>query len=139
MDEPSEVHINREGYLVTHMAPDGGARTYACTGRFQLYALIFRLTGREAGTFCVDERLIPVVPGVRIAHPLHIYGETPRMNDKEEIVGWAKWYREAREDMAFRFGVRRVPVDAYKERFALGDTPIQASRAINDRRLSDRQ
>lgn len=45
-------------------------------------------------------------------------------------VPWGAWYRKSREEMAFRFGVRRVPMDMWKERFALGDSPSQAASSI---------
>jgi hypothetical protein len=44
--------------------------------------------------------------------------------------GWNRWYRAVRDEMAFRYGVRRVPVDLYKEQWALGCSPEQGARAI---------
>lgn len=43
---------------------------------------------------------------------------------------WSRWYYVTRDEMAFRYGWKRVPVDTYKEQFALGLTPQQAARAI---------
>jgi hypothetical protein len=45
---------------------------------------------------------------------------------------WSGWYWLAREDMAFRYGIRRVPTDRYKEQHALGRTPTEAAKAIYD-------
>lgn len=44
--------------------------------------------------------------------------------------GWSRWYLEAREEMAFRYGIRGVPVDDYKTEWALGSTVHQAAAAI---------
>lgn len=43
---------------------------------------------------------------------------------------WSAWYFVARDEMAFRYGVRRIPKDRYKEQHALGQTPWQAARNI---------
>lgn len=51
---------------------------------------------------------------------------------KPREMAWHKWYSAAREDMAFRYGVRGVPQDRYKEQRALGRTPDQAVEAIYD-------
>lgn len=45
---------------------------------------------------------------------------------------WSGWYWLAREEMAFRYGLRRIPTDAYKEQYALGLTPQQAAKRIYD-------
>lgn len=45
-------------------------------------------------------------------------------------AGWRRWYAEARAEMAFRYGVRGVPVDTYKTHHSLGSSPAQAARAI---------
>lgn len=65
--------VNKSGYLFEWQLPEGGRRTYACTDRGGLYAIIRRLTGREIETFVPDERGLPKVPGASIAHPVHIY------------------------------------------------------------------
>jgi hypothetical protein len=73
------MSINKEGYLVTFKTYDSGApsarRTYACTDRDGLDALILHLTGREAGTFgpSSTQHELPQVPGMSIAFPLHIW------------------------------------------------------------------
>lgn len=43
---------------------------------------------------------------------------------------WSGWYYVAREEMAFRYGMRRVPQDRYKEQYAMGATPHQAAKHI---------
>lgn len=43
---------------------------------------------------------------------------------------WSGWYYVAREEMSFRYGLKRVPKDRYKEQYALGRTPWQAAEAI---------
>jgi len=88
------ISVNRTGYLVTYSIPvrelgkgpaphDGGYRTYACADEAALAALILRLTGRELSTYPrrsthpqwkeKSESIMWTIPGVQIAHPLHIY------------------------------------------------------------------
>lgn len=45
---------------------------------------------------------------------------------------WSRWYWLAREEMAFRYGLRRIPTDKYKEQFALGATVEQGVKHIYD-------
>jgi hypothetical protein len=51
------------------------------------------------------------------------------MTDKPPSVRelpWSTWYQLARQEMEFRHGLRRIPVDDYKEAYALcaGDSDI---------------
>ena len=43
---------------------------------------------------------------------------------------WSAWYAAAREEVAFRYGLRRIPTDRYKEQWALGETPHGAAKRI---------
>jgi Ni/Co efflux regulator RcnB len=45
-------------------------------------------------------------------------------------TAWNRWYRNARHEMSFRYGMRRIPVDAYKTQWALGDTVQEGCRTI---------
>lgn len=46
------------------------------------------------------------------------------MSKQEEKpnVPWSRWYREARGEAEFRYGLRRIPVDAYKAEWFMGET-----------------
>ena len=46
-------------------------------------------------------------------------------------IGWARWYGEARAEMAFTYGRRRIPADTYKEQWAQGRTPSEGCATIN--------
>lgn len=46
------------------------------------------------------------------------------------VETWGGWYYVARDEMAFRYGLRRIPKDRYKEQFALGCSPHQAAANI---------
>lgn len=69
------VNVNRHGYLVAYRHYQKGLRTYACTDRYALYALILHLTGREASTYPLDSRGLPRVPDSQlvISERLHIW------------------------------------------------------------------
>lgn len=75
-DHPSTttIPINRKGYFVTSRLRLGEVRTYACTDKAALAALLFHLTGRTIDTFITDEVGTPRFPGLSIAYPCHIYG-----------------------------------------------------------------
>lgn len=47
-------------------------------------------------------------------------------------TSWSAWYYVAREEMAFRYGLRRIPTDRYKEQWAMGETPHAGAKAIYD-------
>ncbi len=51
--------------------------------------------------------------------------------------GWDAWYFAARREMEFRYGVRRIPKDRYKEQFALGRTVQEAALVIYERLHSE--
>lgn len=84
------TNINRTGYLVTHQRKDSSPRTYACTDRASLSALIFYLTGRTESTFPIDQtRNLPSVPGLVIADKIHIWGASlgrPAIIEGKEIA-----------------------------------------------------
>lgn len=73
------THVNKTGYLLTRMIHNDTiplgveTRTYACTDLAGLHALIYRLTGREAGTYHLLYSGLPSIPNISINHPLHIY------------------------------------------------------------------
>lgn len=67
-------HITRTGFLVTWHGDKLGTRTYACTDRPGLDALILHLTGRRADSFPIDKRGLPQPRQMAIAEGLHIYG-----------------------------------------------------------------
>lgn len=48
----------------------------------------------------------------------------------EADKSWSAWYSAARDEMAFRYGMRRVPKDRYKEQFAYGKTPHSAVKEL---------
>lgn len=60
------------GYWVTSNL-DETTRTYACATEKGLHDLILHLTGKEHGTYALDARGLPLIPGIRIATGLHIY------------------------------------------------------------------
>lgn len=85
------TNINRTGYLVTHTRGDASRRTYACTDRTSLSALIFYITGRTESTFPIDQtRNLPVVPSLVITDKVHIWGASsgrhPSIEGKEIIA-----------------------------------------------------
>lgn len=45
-------------------------------------------------------------------------------------TSWSAWYWVARDEMSFRYGIRRVPEDRYREQRALGLGPREAAGAI---------
>lgn len=53
--------------------------------------------------------------------------------DGELRHGWAKWYASARE-YANELGFKGIPVDWYREYFAVGNTPRQAANQIRLRK-----
>jgi hypothetical protein len=54
----------------------------------------------------------------------------PETPDDVPAWSWSKWYRAAREEAAFRYGLRRIPVDAYKTQYALGSSVQEGVRNI---------
>lgn len=43
------------------------------------------------------------------------------------MTGWSRFYGLCRREMEFRYGLRRIPADVYKEQFYLGvESPEQA-------------
>lgn len=83
----SECHVNRHGYLVAFRHTREGLRTYACTDRAALDALILHLTGREASTYDMDMRGLPRAPDARlvISEGLHIWGTQVAERDAREV------------------------------------------------------
>lgn len=59
--------------------------------------------------------------------------------DDSQVVPWSRWYRDASEEMAFRYGRRRIAADTYKEQWAFGLDPQQAARVINSRLMMDQR
>lgn len=53
-----------------------------------------------------------------------------RTAEEREPMAWSRWYGLARDEMAFRFGMRRAPVDRYKEQWAMGATPHEGAKRI---------
>jgi hypothetical protein len=51
---------------------------------------------------------------------------------KANEMAWSTWYRLAREEAAFRYGLRHIPVDTYKIEYFLGRDVTQGVRAIVD-------
>jgi hypothetical protein len=49
------------------------------------------------------------------------------------VLKWTRWYADARDEAAFRYGLRGIPKDDYKTEYALGNTPTQAAKNIYDR------
>ena len=50
-----------------------------------------------------------------------------------KTMPWSAFYRECRREMEFRYGVKRVPKDYYKEQFPDDAQPVDvavAARAI---------
>lgn len=43
---------------------------------------------------------------------------------------WSRWYRAAREEAAFRYGLRRIPVDVYKNEYVCCTSVTHAVRNI---------
>jgi hypothetical protein len=48
-------------------------------------------------------------------------------------VPWSRWYRAAREEAAFRYGLRGIPTDEYKTEWAMGCAVIEGVRNIAKR------
>jgi hypothetical protein len=63
-------------------------------------------------------------------HGLRIF-----MSKNRDGQSWSSWYAEARREAKFFFDIVGVPVDAYKEQFALGKLPFDAASAISTRGL----
>jgi hypothetical protein len=62
---------------------------------------------------------------------LNRLGYIPDMvEDTTLVLSWSRFYRECRAEMEFRYGIRRVPVDRYKEQFVCTNSPAIAVRAI---------
>jgi hypothetical protein len=63
-------------------------------------------------------------------------GRTDTMSEKakqDTTESWSRWYADARYEAAFRYGVRGIPKDRYKEHFSLGQSVTQAVREIVNR------
>lgn len=60
--------------------------------------------------------------------------DVPQSLARVPYLSWWKWYRDARAEMAFRYGLRDVPTDVYKAEFYQGKTVSQAVRIIGSER-----
>lgn len=56
-----------------------------------------------------------------------------QLEDEAPEVPWSRWYRQAREEAAFRYGLRHVPTDHYKEEWALGSSVTSGVKNIAKR------
>lgn len=56
--------------------------------------------------------------------------------DEKPEISWSRWYRLARYEAAFRYGLRGIPIDAYKTQWALGDSVQAGVKRIAEFRAS---
>lgn len=73
MNYYEHVKVNKSGYQVTSRV-GGTIRTYACSDRAGLDALILHLTNRSVTTFTQNANGLPQIENIWIQYPFHIYG-----------------------------------------------------------------